>query len=76
MQKLEKGSPNMESTRKLDSLAGHRAQLVEQINKGGDVAVLNLRLACVEEEFRKEKAKHNSLYEKMRRVIEQMLERP
>ncbi len=65
---------NMDRTRKLDFLAAHRARLIEQINHDGNAAVLSLRLSCVEEEFRKEKAKQNSLFEKMRRVIEQVLE--
>lgn len=64
----------MKQASQLERLGGHRAQLIEQMRKGDNAAILNLRLSCVEEEFRKEKAKHNSLFEKTRRAIEQLFE--
>ncbi len=64
----------MDRARELQKLMGHRAQLVEQMKTGGNVAVLNLRLACVDEQFRKEKSRQNSLFEKTRRALEQLFE--
>lgn len=66
----------MDRAAELQKLIGHRAQLIEQMKHGGNIAVLNLRLDCVEAEFRRQKAKQNSLFEKMRRAFEQLLERP
>ncbi len=65
----------MDRARELQRIAAHRAQLVEQMRNGGNVAVLNLRLTCVDEEFRREKARQNSLFEKTRRAFEQLLDR-
>lgn len=58
----------------LDRLRDHRARLIEQIRTGNNVAILNLRLTCVEEEFRKEKAKQDSLFEKTRRAVEHLFD--
>ncbi len=65
----------MDRARELQKLSGHREQLIEQMKNGGNTAVLSLRLACVEEQFRREKARHNSLFEKTRRAFEQLLDR-
>lgn len=66
----------MDRADELQKIIGHRAQLIEQIKNGGHPAVLNLRLDCVEQEFRRQKAKQNSLFEKMRHAFELLLERP